>query len=171
MPFGACKDMQREKRVQGGVFAIDSCRKAGFRSAATGCWLLLATVALVSTTGCGSGDPFERQPLKGFITWEGEPIQFGSIALEPAEGQPAGAMASIRDGVFEISREAGPSPGKYSVWLHAYDHSGERPADGSEIEPPKEILPQQFLAKAPAEVTIERVSGSDVNEFTFDLKE
>ncbi len=131
---------------------------------------MAVAVLLVVVTACGKSDPFERQPLKGVITWEGKPIQFGSITLEPAEGQPAGAMASIRDGVFEIPREAGPSPGKYSVWLHAYDHSGERPENGDDLEPPKEILPPEYLSKPPTEITSERVSGDKANEFTFNLE-
>lgn len=131
---------------------------------------MMAMLVLCMASGCGKRDPFGRQPLKGFITWQGKPIQFGSIALEPAEGQPAGAMASIRNGAFSIPREAGPCPGTYNVWLHAYDHSGERPTDGSEIAPPKEILPAKFLAKPPAQVTIERVEKDKSNEFTFDLK-
>ena len=132
--------------------------------------LMVAAAVVVCSFGCGKSDPFERQPLKGFITWEGEPIQFGSITLEPAEGQPAGAMAPIRNGAFEIAREAGPSPGKYAVWLHAYDHAGERPTDGTELEPAKEILPDKFLTSPPTDITITRVSGNDVNELTFDLK-
>jgi len=124
----------------------------------------------VMAAGCGKREPFGRQPIKGVVTWEGKPIQFGSIAFEPAEGQPAGAMASIRDGAFEIPRSAGPCAGRYHVWLHAYDHAGERPTDGSERAPPKEILPAKFLAKPPASIVIERVEGEQVNEFTFDLK-
>lgn len=131
---------------------------------------LIIVAGLVVAMGCGKRDPFGRQPLKGFVTWAGKPIQYGSIVLEPAEGQPAGAMASIRDGGFEMTRTAGPPPGRYKVWLHAYDHSGERPADGREIPPPKEMLPAKYLAIAPADITIERVEGEKTNEFTFDLK-
>ncbi len=133
-------------------------------------FILAIVCAGALSLGCGKPDPFGRQPLKGYVTWNGKPIQFGSIALKPAEGQPAGAMASIRDGAFDIPRSAGPCPGKNDVWLHAYDHAGERPADGSEIAPPKEILPAKFLAKPPTQITIERVEGDKVNEFTFDLK-
>lgn len=132
-------------------------------------WILAAAAIVVAASGCGTSDPFARQPLEGFITWQGKPIQFGSIVLEPAEGQPAGAMASIRDGVFTIPREAGPCAGRYDVWLHAYDHAGERPADGREMAPPKEMLPAKFLAKPPTQVTIEKVSGGRTNEFKFDL--
>lgn len=133
--------------------------------------LVVAAVALVAaTTGCGKPDPFGRQPLKGVVTWNGKPIQFGSISLEPAEGQPAGATASISNGEFSIPREAGPCPGKYDVWLHAYDRVGERPADGSEAIPPKEILPAKYQAKPATQITIEKVEEEQTNEFTFDLK-
>lgn len=126
-----------------------------------------AIIAAVSlTAGCGKTDPFGRQPLEGFITLEGKPIKVGTISLEPAEGQPAGAMASIRDGKFSISRQAGPCPGKYNVWLHAYDHAGED-VNGP---PPQEILPKKFLQAPPTQVTIEKVGDDKPNTFTFDLK-
>ena len=131
--------------------------------------LVALAAVVVSAAGCSRPDPFGRQPLDGFVTWRGQPIQFGSIVLEPAEGQPAGAMASIRDGAFSIPQEAGPCPGTYNVWLHAYDHAGERPDDGSEIAPPKEMLPPKYLAKPPAQVTIEQVAKGKVNEFQFNL--
>ncbi len=127
---------------------------------------LVIVAVLAVALGCGKSDPFGRQPLKGFVTWEGKPIKVGSITLEPAEGQPAGAKASIRDGAFNIPRTAGPCPGTYNVWLHAYDHSGER----VDIPPPKEILPRKFLTTPPTQVTIKKVEGEQVNDFTFDLK-
>ena len=127
---------------------------------------LIEAAMLLVAVGCGPKDPFGRQPLKGFVTWNGKPIQYGSISLEPAEGQPAGAMASIRDGVFDIPRAAGPCPGKYDVWLHAYDHGGER----FDIPPPKEILPAKFLAKPATQIVIEQVDDDVPNKFKFDLK-
>lgn len=156
--------------LNGGISAKAWWRYGFWRVAGSGAMTIVALMLLAMAPGCSKPDPFERQPLKGYVTWGGKPIQYGSIALEPAEGQRAGAMASIRDGKFEMSRMAGPSPGKYKVWLHAYDHSGERPADGREIPPPKEMLPAKYLATAPTEITIERVEGEKVNEFTFDLK-
>jgi hypothetical protein len=153
-----------------GIFHV---AEAGVMSS-SGLFRRLTAVAMLCVlavaTGCGKKDPFGRQPLKGFVTWEGKPIKIGTISLEPAEGQAAGAFAPIRDGAFDIPRSAGPCPGRYNVWLHAYDHTGEQPADGSEIAPPKEILPPKFLAKPPAQITIEEVEGEQVNEFTFDLK-
>lgn len=130
---------------------------------------LMATilVAAVSVTvGCGKKDPFGRQPLEGTITWEGKPLAVGAIALEPAEGQPAGANASIRDGRFSMTRETGPCPGKYNVWIRAFDHAS---ADPNAPEA-KQILPRKFLESPPASVTIEQVGDDKPNTFTFDLK-
>jgi hypothetical protein len=124
-------------------------------------------VAAVSVTvGCGKKDPFTRQPLEGTITWEGEPIAFGAIALEPAEGQPAGANASISDGKFSMPRETGPCPGKYKVWIRAFENVGTDPS----TRETKQILPRKFLNEPPASVTIEQVSDDKPNVLTVDLK-
>jgi hypothetical protein len=126
-----------------------------------------AVVAAVAVTvGCGKKDPFGRQPLEGTITWEGKPIALGAIALEPAEGQPAGANASIRDGKFSMPRETGPCPGKYNVWIRAFENIG---TDPSTLET-KQILPRKFLDAPPASVTIERVGDDKPNVLSVDLK-
>jgi len=135
--------------------------RGGFRMMATA---LVAMVAL--TSGCGKKDPFGRQPLEGSVTWEGKPIAVGVIALEPAEGQPAGANASIRDGKFSMTRDTGPCPGKYNVWIRAFDHANPDP----NVPEPKQILPRKFLESPPAQVTIEQVGDDKPNVFTVDLK-
>ena len=122
--------------------------------------------AVFVTVGCGKKDPFARQPLEGMITWEGEPIAFGAIALEPAEGQPAGANASISDGKFSMPRETGPCPGKYKVWIRAFENVGTDPS----TRETKQILPRKFLNEPPASVTIEQVSDDKPNVLTVDLK-
>ena len=124
-------------------------------------------VAAVSVTvGCGKKDPFARQPLEGMITWEGKPIAVGAISLEPAEGQPAGANASISDGKFSMPRETGPCPGKYKVWIRAFENVGTDPS----TRETKQILPRKFLNEPPASVTIEQVSDDKPNVLTVDLK-
>ncbi|MBM4012042.1 MAG: hypothetical protein FJ286_11805 [Planctomycetes bacterium] len=122
--------------------------------------------AIPVTGGCGKKDPFGRQPLEGTITWEGKPIAMGAIALEPAEGQPAGANASIDNGKFSMPRETGPCPGKYNVWIRAFENAG---ADPSTRET-RQILPRKFLDAPPASVTIEQVSDDKPNVLTIDLK-
>ena len=133
------------------------------------CRFLMAVVLMAAasmTVGCGKKDPFGRQPLEGMITWEGEPIAFGAIALEPTEGQPAGANAAISDGKFSMPRETGPCPGKYNVWIRAFENVGADPA----TRETKQILPRKFLNAPPASVTIEQVSDDKPNVLTVDLK-
>jgi hypothetical protein len=129
-------------------------------------------ILLAAVLGCGRSDPFERQPLRGSLTWQGKPVKYGSVVLEPAEKQRAGAMASVRDGAFEIPRSAGPSPGKYAVWVHAFDKSGDvapGTLPGQEGPPPKEILPDKYRLKPALEVTVERVTDEKPNEVSISL--
>lgn len=140
---------------------------------AQGLILSLAVVCLVAAAGCGRRDPFQRQPFKGVISWQGKPIKYGTVVLEPAEKQPAGAIASLRDGVFSMSRSAGPSPGKYDVWVHAFDRSGDVPPGtlpGQEGPPPKEILPDKYRLNAATQITIERVEDDKPNNLEFNLE-
>lgn len=136
----------------------------------TATFLIVACVTVLA--GCGKSDPFERQPVRGTVTWKGKPISFGSVVLEPAAGQGAGAMAAIRDGKFELSRTAGPSPGDYAVWVHAFDKSGDVPPGtppGQEGPPPKDILPEKYRLNAAAIVKVERVGDDKPNELTITL--
>jgi len=122
--------------------------------------------------GCG-GDPFERQPIVGNVKFGGKPVQFGTVRFEPAEKQPTGASGSIRDGKFKIERTAGVGPGKYKVWVQAFDKSGELApgaAPGSEGAPPKDILPAKYLNEPAAEFTIAKVGDDKPNEVNLDLK-
>lgn len=128
--------------------------------------------SLVLLAGCG-GDPFDRQPVQGSIQFGGKAIKYGSIRFEPAEKQPTGGSASIRDGKYQIDRVAGISPGKYKVWVQAFDKSGELApgaAPGSEGAPPKDILPPRYLNEPAGECTISRVKDDKPNEFNLDLK-
>jgi len=133
---------------------------------------LAALAGVVPLVGCGKTDPFARQPVKGTITWKGKPIQFGTITLEPASGQKTGATASIANGAFSIPREAGPSPGAYAVWIHAFDRGADPPpgtAPGEEGPPPKEILPEKYLKNAAGQIDVKQVKDEAPNELTLDL--
>ncbi len=135
--------------------------------------LAVALGMMSCLAGCGKKDPFARQPVRGTVSWEGKPIQYGSINLEPAAGQKTAASAAIADGVFSIPREAGPSPGSYAVWVHAFDRGADPPpgtAPGSEGPPPQEILPEKYR-KAPAlQIEIREATDAAPNDVTIALE-
>jgi hypothetical protein len=74
---------------------------------------LLCAAAVVVATGCGDGQT-GRVAVQGTVTFEGQPVAWGSIALRPAPGTSGPAAGSeIVDGKFEIPASAGPTAGSY----------------------------------------------------------
>ena len=79
------------------------------------CWLLVTVIVLSFVSGCGKQNS-QRVPVQGTVTYRGEPVAQGSIALRPT-GKTSGPAAGtdILDGKFEIPRHAGPATGSYSA--------------------------------------------------------
>jgi hypothetical protein len=131
---------------------------------------VFVVITLVLFTGCQQ-DSIKKQPINGEVSFQGKPIKFGTIRFEPVSGQPVGSSGDIRDGKFSIDRNAGPAPGKYKVWVQAFDRMSEAGAmPGQEGPPPKDILPKKYLENAAEEVDIKEVSDSQPNTLKLDLK-
>lgn len=129
--------------------------------------------SVVGLTGCGRGDPFQRQPIQGSVKFEGKPIQFGAVRFEPAGSEPTGTTASIRDGSFKIDRISGVGPGKYKVYVQAFDKMDAGPPGtfpGEEGTPPQNILPDKFLNEPVTQITISEVSDDKPNEIDVDFR-
>lgn len=134
----------------------------------TVCWL----AGLLGISGCNGGDPFARQPIQGNAKFGGKPIQFGVVRFEPADKEPTGTSASIRDGKFTIERAAGVGPGKYKVFVQAFDKMDAGPAGafpGEEGTPPQNILPEKYLNEPVTTVTISKVADDKPNEVDLDF--
>lgn len=102
-----------------------------------------AITAMVGLFGCGSGDPFNKQPVGGSVTIKGQPVKIGQIFFEPAAGQQVATNAQIVDGAFKLTKEQGLSPGKYSWKLLVYDRQPNNDAanPGPSGPEPKNIVP------------------------------
>jgi hypothetical protein len=86
------------------------------------CWLIIA--CLVSA-GCGRGDSLKRYRVKGTVTFEGKPVEFGAIFFEPTES--VGKLAPtvylpVRNGKYDANGE-GPVAGTYRVIVGGQDQS------------------------------------------------
>lgn len=94
-------------------------------------WLLLLGILFGTTVGCGpSGDG--RVPLAGEVTFDGEPIDHGSIELHP-EGEGLVVTGGlIRGGRFDIPVTQGPKPGSYLVRVYS---------SGDPVEPDPDEAP------------------------------
>lgn len=78
-------------------------------------WLVASAVA-----GC-SGEPAgEGVAVTGKVSFDGAPVEEGTVTLVPLGGAGATVTASIQGGVFRTTRADGPSPGKYRVEIRAF---------------------------------------------------
>ena len=97
----------------------------------------LAVLGLV-LAGCG-GDGLDRHRLRGTVTFEGKPVEFGAIFFEPTPS--VGKIAPtvylpVRDGKYDTGSK-GPVTGKYRVVVGGMDKSkGRVDDDGVTHTPP-----------------------------------
>ena len=76
-------------------------------------WVLLALAAGVAwagtSIGCGGSG---LSTVEGKVTFEGEPVEEGSIVFEPKDGVGRAVGGIIKDGKYRLEGESGVEPGK-----------------------------------------------------------
>ena len=120
--------------------------------------------------GCGrdyQGD--QRFPLSGAATFEGQPIDLGSITLLPKGGgakNPSGGV--ITDGKFSIPEVTGPQAGTYRVEIHWLKRTGKQLLDrdtGEMYDQRIEALPNKFHKSS--ELTVEVPTPENSHDFNL----
>lgn len=132
---------------------------------------LLILVTLVSICGCGPAGVTNRKtiPIKGMITFNGEPIEDGTILLEPKDGKGASASAKINDGRYETRIE----PGIKTVRINYPKVMGQQivypgSPDSPVIDKIVEQIPDKYNSRTRLEKDLTEVTG-DV-DFKLDSK-
>jgi hypothetical protein len=87
----------------------------------------LALAAMVFLAGCGDN----RIPIRGIVTFDGKPVDEGSISLEPMDGQGATTGGKIVGGKYELTGKAAPLPGKMKVRINGMRKTGRKIQGGS----------------------------------------
>jgi hypothetical protein len=129
-----------------------------------------AVAALVILAGCGSeaSDGLPREPISGRVSFEGKPIERGTIQFVPevpGVGFQVGSV--IQDGRYSIPKESGPVPGKYKASISASAGETKPPeSPGADFVLPKELIPPKYNSKST--LTVEVKTGAS-NRFDFDL--
>src|SRR5262245_571902 len=101
-----------------------------------------------------SGD--KRYPLVGEATFEGQPIDLGSISFIPVSGKVPPAGGVITDGKYEVLEEKGATAGTYRVEIHWLKRTGKKLRDaetGEMYDERREALPDKLHTNS--ELTIE----------------
>jgi hypothetical protein len=134
----------------------------------------LAALMLIGLVGCGaSGEP-PRETISGTVTFDGEPLQEGTIQFMPEtpSTQATSAWGRVSGGKFEVLRDQGPSSGRYSVTIisggdgAAGQPAGAMPGEGT---PVKEKIPEKYNARTTLTAEVKQ-GGPNTYEFALKSK-
>jgi hypothetical protein len=129
------------------------------------CLFWAALVALAASgVGCSKDG---RVALEGKVSYNGEPIDVGSIAFIPSgDGIKSGGL--IERGAYKIDSKIGPAPGPHRVEIHWLKPTGQKKKNefGEEIETRREGLPEKYHAQST--LTAEIKAGKNVIDFPLE---
>ncbi len=122
----------------------------GFRCRAA--YVLLVMVLLVA--GCGGADGM--YPVRGTVSYEGQPLDGGTILFNPVDASLPPARAAIQaDGTYELKAV----PGEYKIIVNWYAEAADpdlEPDDPRYVEP-ESLLPPEYssLIATPLKGTVQ----------------
>ena len=136
-------------------------------------WMALSLAAILCT-GCG-GDSSGRLPLAGEVTFDGPPLDKGSIEFHP-EGGAAGLTGGvITNGRFEIPAEQGAVPGTYTVRIYSSGAEGSAEAVATEAPGPEAAQEPLAVERIPSRYNVDSelqtsISDDNSQELKFELE-
>jgi hypothetical protein len=130
----------------------------------------LVVFAMVFATG-GCGRDTERLPLTGTVSWQGQPLEKGSIVFVPTAGHRGPKIgARIVDGGYTIEAQRGATPGAYRVEVRS--DSGEHPHSPTDARPParaatanKMVIPPEYNSQSRLTAAV----SAEQTTFNFEL--
>ncbi len=138
---------------------------------------MLTTIAcslvLLTLLGCGGNPPpytgETRFPIKGKVTFQGEPVNSGTIALIPEVPTQNPCGGEIVNGEYSIPDVKGPNKGSYQVQVFWYKPTGKKIKDadtGEEIDEVEQVIPAKFNGATEISTTIDGANEA----LNFDLQ-
>jgi len=134
--------------------------------------LLLALAGLCFSVGCGPDRPYEgasRFSLTGKVTFDGKPVDGGSISFIPTTESNRVSGAPISQGIYTVPEEKGANAGEYRVEIRWPQPTGKKYKDPDTLEMLSEF--KESIPKKHNEQSDLKVEVSEANRtFDFDLK-
>ena len=127
------------------------------------------SILLASCIGCGSG----LEAVEGDVTFDGQPVEQGTIVFEPVDGNGTTAGGQISGGKYSLSDDKGVSPSKKTVRITAVRKTGRRILAGPPEPPNKMVdeielyIPRDYNTNST--LTCE-VDAGEKNKHDFNLK-
>ncbi len=101
-------------------------------------------LALLASSGCG-GDGLDRHQVKGTVTFDGKPVEYGSISFQPdvSVGRIAPtSIARIEGGEYLVHSNDGPVTGHYHVRVNGLDRAREKVDPGTGLTVTPSLFPE-----------------------------
>ena len=134
---------------------------------------LFLMLLLSLSLGCGASGP-ERTEVQGTVSFDGTPVESGSIAFIPSEGTVGPSTGgSIIAGTYHLASGEGPVIGPHRVEIRAMRNTGQQVKAGEGADDP-EALVDDIEMFSPATFNSQSTLTADIqsgtNELDFDLK-
>ncbi len=130
--------------------------------------LIVLLCACLVLAGCGqkySGD--KRFPLSGKVTFNGEPVDLGSISFIPLETSHRVSGGTITEGAYSVPEAHGANAGKHRVEIRWQKKTGKKITQPyGEDDVRAEGLPPEFHTDS----TLTAEVSASQTSFDFDLK-
>jgi hypothetical protein len=126
------------------------------------------SLGLVLSAGCNTKSPTGRYTVSGAVTFQGKPLEQGTIEFAP-EGGGAASGTVITGGAYTVPERQGLRPGSYQVRIYSSDTAASEPAPefpGQPTRVAKERIPAQYNSKSTLTAKVQE-GGS--NQFNFDI--
>jgi len=127
----------------------------------------IVVAAALLLTGCGP----RQSSVKGTVTFDGAPVEEGSISFFPEPGtESRKASAAILNGAFAIPAEAGPMPGKFRVEINWVKKTGRKAPSADpgmpDIDERIEAIPEKY--NSASTLVREITPGENTLEFVLE---
>jgi len=127
--------------------------------------LLVSTAVVLLAVGCGPS----HVPLSGDVSYDGQPIDDGTITFTSPTGATDTPKPSCRieGGKYTFEKGTGPAPGKYKVEITWLRKTGQKvpTGDGEMRDEKVQVLPERFNAQTT--LTADVTSGTKTLDFAL----
>jgi hypothetical protein len=118
--------------------------------------------------GCSPSGDMQTAPVKGKVTYNGQPLPSGTVMFVPTQG-PA-ATGEIRpDGSYSLGTYGtsdGAVLGKHKVTITALADMGELLPEAQDPTPPP-LVPDKYLSHETSGLEVEVKSGTNEHDFVL----
>ena len=130
-----------------------------------------ASVPILLGSGCGA-DPLGRQPIRGTVSFNGAPLENGTINFSPVDSAKTATGGPIEAGQFAFDSEQGLAAGMYRVTINASKPgtgqvANENTLPGDPLPVPEELIPPEWNTDSNEIIEVE---DTGLQEFNFDIK-